>query len=153
MSNLIRSLGLSECVNLYMIPCDQEPEMPWFNQDFIVGRSIRATLDIGSAVRVRDLIVLGDLTVRPTNLNRASQRSTLIARNVFVAGTLVCSHVDLAYDSRYNTSSPIAFRREVAERLIELTNIKTLFEERIKPLLEETLKEKKNQKLPLNEVL
>jgi hypothetical protein len=108
---MLINAGMNQGMNSYSIQADQMPIEIAADKDLFIGPNVHITLIIpnGQTIQVRDILVLGKLSIQSSNMEDASIASSLVARNIFIPGNgnVSLSNVNLTYDKCSQCASKI----------------------------------------------
>lgn len=120
MSMLVKA-GITQCMNFDSIHDDQIPNEVESDKDFFVGPNVHATLIIpnGQTIQVRDIVVLGKLSIKSTNMENSSEKGSLVAHDIFTPGNLEMSYVNVKCRNMCQSKNVKQFKQELQDLLIE----------------------------------
>lgn len=86
--------GLDQCFKFASISDDDLMLEIASNKDLIIGKNYKASLEIlnGQTAKVRDIVVLGSLTIQSKNKGPDVEKGHLLARNIFTAESLTLTN-------------------------------------------------------------
>lgn len=118
---MLVSAGITRCMNFYSIKDDQTPSEIGPDKDFFVGSNVHITLTIpnGQTIQVRDVVVLGKLSIKSTNMNNSSDKALLIANDIFAPGNLEMKYVNLNFRNMYQPKNVQLFKQELQDIIID----------------------------------
>ncbi|MGD2169116.1 MAG: hypothetical protein PVI40_02610 [Chlamydiota bacterium] len=133
MSILLASAGISQCMKFHSIKDDEIPSEIGPDKDFFVGSNVHVTLQIpnGETFRVKDIVVLGKLTVKSTDMENTAAKSSLVAHSLFVPGHLKTTNIKLSCKSLYQPENVLKFKEELQGLIIDWFKIQRECAEKI----------------------
>jgi hypothetical protein len=119
--SMLVSAGITQCMNFYSIKDDQKPSEVGAGEDFFVGPNVDITLTIpnGQTIQVRDIVVLGKLSIKSTNLDHSSAKGSLVAHDIFAPGNLEMNYVNVECRNMYQPKNVQQFRQELQDKIID----------------------------------
>jgi hypothetical protein len=98
--SLAVSGGITQCMKFYSIN-EQTPSELGPEKNLFVGSNVHITLTIpkGETIQVRDIVVLGKLSLKSTPMENSSAKGSLVADHIFVQGCLELNDVSVKCES------------------------------------------------------
>jgi hypothetical protein len=108
-------------MNFYSIKDDQTPSEVGADKDFFVGPNMHIVLTIpnGQTIQVRDVVVLGKLTIKSSNMENLSAKGSLIAHDIFAPGNLEMSYVNVKCRNMYQPKNVQQFKQELQDIIMD----------------------------------
>ncbi len=117
-SSLPAFMTASLCVEILSIQMDQEANLTKDRDLFIAPtKEITLTLNNGSLTRIRDVVVLGKLTIQSATRN--GKKAHLMARNLIVGGSCSLNTINLVNKNTYEAGESAEFQENLRNRVIE----------------------------------
>ena len=118
---MLASAGITQCMNFYSLNDDQTPLRGGADQDFFVGRNKHVTLTIpnGQTIQVRDVVVLGRLSINSDNTNPSCAKGSLVAQDIFSSHNLQTNYVNLQCRNFYQNNNVHEFNQELEDIIID----------------------------------
>ncbi len=121
MSTKFIEMGIAQCFRCYSMPDDQLSLEIGEGKDIFVGINASGSIEIpnGETIRVRDVIVLGHLSITSTDLENVAVKGRLIARHIINCGRASFENVAIKSKSVTNLRNCQQFKEELREILMD----------------------------------
>lgn len=108
-------------MKFYSIEDDDVPSEINPEKDFFIGANKHITLTIhnGETIRVRDIVVVGKLTIKSTNMENTAVKGSLVANDLFAPGSLQASNINLNCRNFYQPKNTKKFKEELLDLIID----------------------------------